>query len=338
MQTRRKSTPVKIGGVWVGGDAPVVVQSMTNTDTEDAASHGAAGRRTCCRGIGTGAHHGQYPCRRRAPFPRSWRVWGPGIQVPIIGDFHYNGHRLLSEYPECARALAKYRINPGNVGAGRRHDENFRQHDRCCHRERQARAHRRELGIAGPGAAGPAHGRKPAAPRAEGSAREVMIEAMVQSALESAQLAEDLRAGAQPHRPQRQGLRGSGPDRWSTAMLAARCDYAIHLGLTEAGMGAKRHRRLDGGNGGASAGRHRGHHTGFADSRTRMGIAPEEVLVAQQILQSLEHAQLHAAGFRLSRLRPHHLRFLPGTRGSGRDPICGAGCRHGRRGTAGWRS
>src|SRR5215210_7595836 len=125
-QPRRVSVPVKVGGVTVGGGAPVVVQSMTNTDTADAAGTAAQ--------VAALARAGSQLVRvtvnneeAAAAVPEiARRLSDEGVDVPIVGDFHYNGHLLLTKYPACARALSKYRINPGIVG-GKRHDEHFRE-------------------------------------------------------------------------------------------------------------------------------------------------------------------------------------------------------------------
>jgi (E)-4-hydroxy-3-methylbut-2-enyl-diphosphate synthase len=123
---RRRAVPVRVGEVTVGGDAPVVVQSMTNTDTADAASTAAQCKALWEAGselvrITVNTH------QAAAAVPDiAARLKADGLDVPLVGDFHYNGHTLLTKYPDCARALAKYRINPGNVGRGRLHDDNFR--------------------------------------------------------------------------------------------------------------------------------------------------------------------------------------------------------------------
>ena len=122
---RRISRPVAVGGVRIGGGAPVVVQSMTNTDTEDAAS--------TARQVEALARAGSELVRITVNTPQAAaqvaeirrRLDVAGCDVPLIGDFHYNGHKLLTQYPDCARALAKYRINPGNVGKGAKRDEQF---------------------------------------------------------------------------------------------------------------------------------------------------------------------------------------------------------------------
>ena len=130
---------------------------------------------------------------RRAAYPRPARAMG--VDVPLIGDFHYNGHTLLADYPACAEALAKYRINPGNVGFKEKQDRNFAMMIETALRIRQAGAHRRQLGLARPGAADAAHGsRTPRSPTPR-EARAVMHEAVVQSGLLSAERAEELGLG-----------------------------------------------------------------------------------------------------------------------------------------------
>ncbi len=150
---RRHTVTASVGGVQIGSKYPVVVQSMTNTDTANAvatadqvAALAAAGSQLVRVTVNNEAAAAAVPEIVR-------RLADRGITVPIVGDFHYNGHLLLTKFPECARALAKYRINPGNVGSKRR-DENFRSIVTRRARARQAGSHRRELGIAGPG---PAH-------------------------------------------------------------------------------------------------------------------------------------------------------------------------------------
>src|SRR5215470_6341260 len=124
--TRRPSVPVDVGGVWIGGNHPIAVQSMTNTDTADIAATVKQSESLALAGselvrITVNSHE----AARSVPEIVS-RLRERHIQTPIIGDFHYNGHILLREYPDCAQALDKYRINPGNVGMGRQHDDNFR--------------------------------------------------------------------------------------------------------------------------------------------------------------------------------------------------------------------
>ena len=158
---RRRTIPVKIGGVMVGGRRPVVVQSMTNTDTADIECDRRAGRGACPRGLRARAHH-RGP-RRRPPPPcriSASRLDARGVEVPLVGDFHYNGHTLLAEHPACAEALAKYRINPGNVGFKDKRDRQFAAIVEIALRNEQAGAHRRELGEPRPGSAHPADGRE----------------------------------------------------------------------------------------------------------------------------------------------------------------------------------
>src|SRR5690349_9866245 len=123
---RRKSVPVKIGGVWVGGDHPIVVQSMTNTDTADVEATVAQTEALAAAGSELVRITVNTREAARAVPDIVKRLRDRGQNVPIIGDFHYNGHLLLRDYPDCAVALDKYRINPGNVGMGRQHDDNFR--------------------------------------------------------------------------------------------------------------------------------------------------------------------------------------------------------------------
>jgi (E)-4-hydroxy-3-methylbut-2-enyl-diphosphate synthase len=285
IQARRKSAKVSVGGVLVGGTAPIVVQSMTNTNTENVestarqiAALAAAGSELVRITVNTKEAAKVVPEIRK-------RVEDQDIRVPIIGDFHYNGHLLLSKYPECARSLAKYRINPGNVGVGKKHDENFRQIiDIAIENNKPIR-----IGVNW-GSLDQAlvarlmdENRKQLQPR---EARDVMIEAMSLSALESAELAEDY---GLPHNYIILSAKLSGVqdliDVYRT--LAARCDYALHLGLTEAGMGAR-------GIVASTAAIAVLLQEGIGDTiRVSLTPAPggdrtEEVRVAQQILQSLE--------------------------------------------------
>ena len=147
---RRRSIAVDVGGVRVGGDAPIVVQSMTNTDTADIVG--------TAKQIAELARAGSELVRITVNTPEAAeavphireRLDMMGVGVPLIGDFHYNGHQLLAAEPACAEALAKYRINPGNVGFGRKRDAAVRDHHRVRAALRQTRTHRRELGIARP--------------------------------------------------------------------------------------------------------------------------------------------------------------------------------------------
>ena len=281
---RRKTPTVRIGQVKVGWEVPVVVQSMTNTDTADVqstidqvAALALAGSEIVRVTVNNEDAAAAVPAIVEGLDKR-------GITVPIVGDFHYNGHILLKKYPATARALAKYRINPGNVSIGRKDDDNFRIMVECAvENQKPVR-----IGVNW-GSLDQAlltrmmdENSKSANPQ---PARDVMMEAMVASALNSAKLAE------------RYGLRDdqiilsakvSGVrdliDVYTT--LASRCHYALHLGLTEAGMGAK-------GLIASTAGLAPLLLAGIGDT-IRVSLTPkpggdrtEEVQAAQQILQSL---------------------------------------------------
>jgi len=281
---RRRATAVDVGGVVVGGGGPVVVQAMTNTDTADADATAIQVARL--------AHAGSELVRitvnneaAAAAVPEIVRkVRGLGLAVPIVGDFHYNGHQLLTKFPEAARALAKYRINPGNVGTGRHHDDHFESIVRV------AIEHGKPVRI------GVNWGSLDQAVLAElmdansrlaepRDAREVMIDAMVESAIRSAELAET--TGLAHDRIILSAKVSGVRDLLEVyRRLAARGDYALHLGLTEAGMGMK-------GIVASSAGLSLLLAEGIGDT-IRVSITPEpggdrteEVAVAQQVLQSL---------------------------------------------------
>jgi len=281
---RRPTVSVDVGGVLVGSAHPVVVQSMTNTDTADPDATAIQVARL--------AHAGSQLVRvtvnteeAAAAVPEMMRKLRDnlGVDVPVIGDFHYNGHKLLVEYPEMARALAKYRINPGNVGA-KRHDEHFATIVRVAIEndkpvrigvnwgslDQQLLTELMNVNAT------------LAEPR---DARDVMIEAMIESAMRSAELAEQT---------------GLGHDRIIISakvsqvrdlvdvyrILAARSDYPLHLGLTEAGMGSK-------GIISSAVGLAILLDEGIGDTiRVSLTPAPggdrtEEVEVAQQVLQSM---------------------------------------------------
>jgi (E)-4-hydroxy-3-methylbut-2-enyl-diphosphate synthase len=282
---RRRTPTCWIGKIPVGSEHPIMVQSMTNTDTEDAAATAAqvvdlarAGSEVVRITVNT-----KRAAERVAEIRQ--RCEDAGVEVPLVGDFHYNGHKLLREVPDCAEALAKYRINPGNVGTSRSHDENFRtmvqvaiEHDRPVRigvnwgsldqnlltrlMDENARSEH---------------------PR---DARDVMLDAIVESAVRSAEAAEEI---------------GLGHDRivLSTKVsavpelvevyrrLGRRTDLPLHLGLTEAGMGTK-------GTVSSTAGIAVLLAEGIGDTiRVSLTPAPggdrtEEVRIAQQILQSME--------------------------------------------------
>ncbi len=281
---RRKSTTVRIGNVRVGSSAPVVVQSMTNTDTADV--------RGTVQQVAALANAGSELVRvtvnndaAAAALPAIVEGLAKlGIDVPIVGDFHYNGHLLLKKYPECARALAKYRINPGNVSIGRKDDDNFRTMIECAvENQKPVR-----IGVNW-GSLDQAlltkmmdENSKKAQPA---EARDVMIEAMLVSAIESARAAE--RYGLR-HDQIILSAKVSGVRDLIEVyeLMAARCDYALHLGLTEAGMSMK-------GIVASTAGLAPLLLKGIGDT-IRVSLTPkpggdrtEEVQVAQQILQSL---------------------------------------------------
>ncbi|HSW41479.1 MAG TPA: flavodoxin-dependent (E)-4-hydroxy-3-methylbut-2-enyl-diphosphate synthase [Patescibacteria group bacterium] len=284
MRPRRRPTPsVEVGGVLIGSAHPVVVQSMTNTDTADpdatalqVAALARAGSQIVRVTVNNEAAAAAVPEMVR-------KVRDLGFETPVVGDFHYNGHKLLVEYPEAARALAKYRINPGNVGT-RRRDENFQTIVRV------ALEHDRPIRIGvNWGSLDPAlltslmeENARRLEPR---DAREVMIEAMLQSALRSAELAEEtgLRHDRIIVSAKVSGVRDLVE---VNRLLAARCDYPLHVGLTEAGMGMK-------GIVGSTAALAILLGEGIGDT-IRVSLTPEpgagrelEVEVARQILQSL---------------------------------------------------
>jgi (E)-4-hydroxy-3-methylbut-2-enyl-diphosphate synthase len=284
LRPRRRPTPsVDVGGVLVGSAHPVVVQSMTNTDTADPDATALqvvrlaqAGSQLVRVTVNTEAAAAAVPEVVR-------KVRDLGFETPIVGDFHYNGHKLLVEFPEAARLLAKYRINPGNVGAKRR-DENFAtivraaiEHDKPVRigvnwgsLDQQLLTDLMEANA------------RLAEPR---DARDVMVEAMLQSALRSAELAEEtgLRHDRIIVSAKVSGVRDLVD---VYRLLAARCDYPLHLGLTEAGMGMK-------GIVASTAGLAILLNEGIGDT-IRVSLTPEpgagrelEVEVAQQVLQSL---------------------------------------------------
>jgi len=284
MLKRHATVGVRVGEVAIGGGAPVVVQSMTNTDTADVkasvqqvAELAAAGSELVRLTVNTEAAAKAVPVIREALEKR-------GCRVPLIGDFHFNGHKLLAAYPACAEALAKYRINPGNVGRGARRDSQFATMiETACRFHKPVR-----IGVNWGSMDKELVARmmdenaRAARPKDTG---QVIREIMVVSAIENARRAEDL---------------GLGRDRilLSCKMsgvqdligvyreLASRCDYALHLGLTEAGMGSK-------GIVASTAALAVLLQEGIGDT-IRVSLTPEpggartqEVLVAQEILQSL---------------------------------------------------
>jgi len=281
---RRKSVTATIGGVPVGSSHPVVVQSMTNTDTADAAGTAAQ--------VAALAEAGSQLVRitvnndeAAAAVPEiARRIADLGVNVPLIGDFHYNGHLLLANYPETARTLAKYRINPGNVGTKRR-DENFSIISRIAAANGKAIRIGVNWGSLDQDLLTQMMDANAARPDPL-DAHDVYIEAMLESALRSAELAEE---SGVPHDAIVISAKVSGvPDLVEVyRRLAARCKYPLHLGLTEAGMGSK-------GIISSSAALAILLSEGIGDT-IRVSLTPrpggdrtEEVQIAQQILQSLE--------------------------------------------------
>ena len=234
---RRKSVTVKIGQLRVGSEAPVVVQSMTNTSTADVA--------TTVEQVAALALAGSEIVRvtvnndeAAAAVPQIVEQLDKrGIHVPIVGDFHYNGHLLLKKFPETARALAKYRINPGNVSIGRKDDDNFRIMIECALENQKPVRIGVNWGSLDQSLLARMMDENNRLPQPL-TVNQVMMEAMVTSALESAAAAEHYGLG---HDQILLSAKVSGVrdliDVYKN--LAARCDYPLHLGLTEAGMGAK---------------------------------------------------------------------------------------------------
>ena len=280
---RRPTVSVDVGGVLVGSAHPIVVQSMTNTDTADpdataiqVARLAHAGSQLVRITVNTEAAAAAVPEIAR-------KLAGLGVDVPVIGDFHYNGHKLLVEYPDMARALAKFRINPGNVGA-KRHDEHFATIVRVAiDNDKPVR-----IGVNW-GSLDQALltelmdvNARSAEPR---DARNVMIDAMIESAMRSAELAEQV--GLRHDRIILSAKVSGVRDLVDVyRLLAARSDYPLHLGLTEAGMGDK-------GVIASTAGLSLLLAEGIGDT-IRVSLTPEpgaprerEVEVAQQILQSM---------------------------------------------------
>ena len=282
--TRRISRPVRVGDKTIGGDAPILVQSMTNTDTEDAiatanqvAALARAGSEIVRITVNTVEAAKQVPAIRR-------RLESMGVAVPLVGDFHFNGHKLLTQVPECAAVLDKYRINPGNVGHGSKRDEQFlTMIEKAIEFGKPVR-----IGVNWGSLDPELIARmmdENAALAAPEEADAVMREALIVSALESAAKAEAL---------------GLGRDKIILSCkvsavqdliavyrdLAGRCDYPLHLGLTEAGMGSK-------GIVASTAALSVLLQEGIGDT-IRISLTPEpggdrtrEVVVAQEILQTM---------------------------------------------------
>jgi (E)-4-hydroxy-3-methylbut-2-enyl-diphosphate synthase len=281
---RRRSIPVRVGTVQVGGTAPIVVQSMTNTDTADIAGTvqqvrdlARAGSELVRVTVNTDEAAAAVPHIRE-------RLDALGVRVPLVGDFHFNGHKLLKAHPACAEALAKLRINPGNVGRGTRRDPQFAEMiEVACRYGKPVR-----IGVNWGSLdqdlltrlMDENQGRAEPWPAAD-----VTREAIVVSALESAARAEELGLA---HDAIIISAKVSGVQDLISIYtnLAARCDYPLHLGLTEAGMGSK-------GIVASTAGMSVLLQQGIGDT-IRVSLTPEpngdrtrEVIVAQEILQTL---------------------------------------------------
>jgi len=281
---RRSSVGVKVGAVTIGGKTPIVVQSMTNTDTADT----EATARQILQLAAAGSELVRVTVNTEAAASQVARIKDKldqaGCSVPIIGDFHYNGHLLLTRYPECAKALAKYRINPGNVGFGRKKDEQFStmiekavEYDKPIRIGVNWGSLDQELATSMMD-----ENAKRAVPL---DADLVMNEAIIVSALNSARRAEEL---GLPRDHIILSCKVSGVQKLITVYrtLATRCDYALHLGLTEAGMGSK-------GIVASTAALGVLLQEGIGDT-IRISLTPEpggdrtrEVIVAQEILQTM---------------------------------------------------
>ena len=234
---RRQSVGVRVGSVTIGGTAPVVVQSMTNTDTENEIATAVqveqlarAGSELVRITVNT-AIAAQSVSAIRA------RLDDMGCYVPLVGDFHFNGHKLLTEYPDCAKALAKYRINPGNVGHGKKRDEQFSAMiETACKYDKPVR-----IGVNWGSLDPELLARvmdENACSQDPKDAGYVMREALITSALESAAKAEEIGL-SRDHIVLSCKVSGVQDLIAVYRELASRCDYALHLGLTEAGMGSK---------------------------------------------------------------------------------------------------
>jgi (E)-4-hydroxy-3-methylbut-2-enyl-diphosphate synthase len=281
---RRNSVGVKIGSVIVGGCNPIVVQSMTNTDTADADATAkqvqqlaAAGSELVRITVNTEEAAAKVSTIRE-------KLDAVGCLVPLVGDFHYNGHKLLTDYPDCAKALAKYRINPGNVGFGRKKDNQFSTMiEKAIEYDKPVR-----IGVNW-GSLDQVLLTKMMDDNAKLAdpleTDEVMREALIVSALKSAERAEEL---GLPRDHIILSCKVSGVQKLITVYrdIAKRCDYALHLGLTEAGMGSK-------GIVASTAAMGVLLQEGIGDT-IRVSLTPEpggnrsnEVIVAQEILQTI---------------------------------------------------
>jgi len=281
---RRSSVGVQVGTIMLGGGAPIVVQSMTNTDTvdeiattEQVAQLARAGSELVRITVNSMEAASAVPGIRA-------RLDDMGCHVPLVGDFHFNGHKLLTSYPECAKALAKFRINPGNVGHGKKRDEQFTTLiETACKYDKPVR-----IGVNWGSLDPEMLARimdKNATSSSPQDAKYVMREALITSALESASKAEEI--GLNRNKIVL-SCKVSGVQDLIMVYrdLAARCNYALHLGLTEAGMGSK-------GIVASTAALSILLQEGIGDT-IRISLTPEpggtrsrEVIVAQEILQTM---------------------------------------------------
>ncbi|HEY2416814.1 MAG TPA: flavodoxin-dependent (E)-4-hydroxy-3-methylbut-2-enyl-diphosphate synthase [Steroidobacteraceae bacterium] len=281
---RHSSRPVQVDRITIGGTAPIVVQSMTNTDTADI----AATTSQCAQLAAAGSELvritvNSAEAAAAVPYIRD-RLNALGCNVPLIGDFHFNGHKLLHEHPACAAALSKYRINPGNVGRGSKRDSQFAEMiEIACRQGKPVR-----IGVNWGSLDQELLVRlmdENSRLREPASAQEVMREAIVRSALDSAERAMEL--GMPRERIVLSAKVSAVQDLIAVyTELAARCDFALHLGLTEAGMGSK-------GIVASSAAMGILLQQGIGDT-IRISLTPEpggdrsrEVIVAQELLQTM---------------------------------------------------
>ncbi len=308
-RARHKTTQVMVGNVAVGGGAPIVVQSMTNTDTADI--EGTIAQVAALSRAGSEMVRitvDREEAAAAVPHIRDG-LRKLGITTPLIGDFHYIGHKLLAEYPACAEALDKYRINPGNVGFKNKRDTQFADIIEIANKNNKAVRIGANWGSLDQELLTKLMDENTASPNPR-DARAVTREAMVQSALLSAARAQEL--GMPKNKMILSAKVSAVQDLIAVYQtLASRSDYAIHLGLTEAGMGSK-------GIVASSAALGILLQDGIGDT-IRISLTPEpggdrtlEVQVAQELLADHGFPHLRAAGRGMPGLRPHHLDHVPG--------------------------
>lgn len=285
IQAQRRKTPtVYVGPIPMGSDHPIVIQSMTNTDTVDVEATAQQVEELANAGSELVRVTVNVPEAAQAVPQIKERLVKRGVRVPLIGDFHYNGHKLLTEFPDCAGALDKYRINPGNVGAGCAHDKNFTQMIEVAIRHNKPVRIGVNWGSLDQSIATRLMDENARSPNPK-SSMDVMIDAMILSALESARLAERIGLG---HDHIVISVKVSHVNEVVKAytLLARECDYPLHVGLTEAGMGMKGHIT-------SAAALAIILHQGIGDT-IRVSLTPEpggdrtnEVLACQHLLQGL---------------------------------------------------